>query len=54
MIVQRRVYYKRKGICENNRGVENVTVWYVGKIVAIGGMVGDTFNQGTRKSLEGL
>ena len=37
MTAQRRVYHKRKGICENNRGVENVTVWYVGKIVATGG-----------------
>ena len=37
MIAQRRVYHKRKGICENNRGVENVTVWYVSKIIATGG-----------------
>ena len=37
LIAQRRVYHERKGICENNRGVENVTVWYVRKIVATGG-----------------
>ena len=37
LIAQRRVYHKRKAICENKRGVENVTVWYVSKIVATGG-----------------
>ena len=37
LIAQHRVYHKRKGICENNRGAENVTVWYVSKIVATGG-----------------
>ena len=26
LIAQRRVYHKRKGICENNRGVEYGTV----------------------------
>ena len=35
LTAQRRVYHKRKGICENNRG-ENVTMWCVGKIVATG------------------
>ena len=34
LIAQRRVYHKRKSICENNRDVENVTMWYVSKIVA--------------------
>ena len=37
LIAQRRVYHKRKGICENNCGVENFTMWYVSKIVATGG-----------------
>ena len=37
LIAKRRVYHKRKGICENNHGVENVTEWYVSKIVATGG-----------------
>ena len=37
LVAQRRVYHKRKGICEKNRGVENVTVWYASKIVATGG-----------------
>ena len=37
LIAQRRVYYNRMGICEKNRGVENVTVWCVSKIVATDG-----------------
>ena len=37
LIAQHRVYHEKKGICANNHGVVNVTVWYGHKIVATGG-----------------